>query len=41
MDEEAAGVAQFIKWSVDNRHYEPEDILVLSPRRLRTEFATY
>ena len=34
MEEEASGIAKYIKWLIDNRSYVPGDILVLSPRRL-------
>jgi DNA helicase II / ATP-dependent DNA helicase PcrA len=33
MDQEATGVANFVKWLLNNRPYVPGDILVLSPRR--------
>lgn len=33
-DEEAAGVADFVKHLIDNTEYAPKDILILSPRRL-------
>ena len=33
MEEEASGIAAYIKWLIDNRSYGPGDILVLSPRR--------
>ena len=34
MEEEASGIAKYIKWLIDNRSYVPGDILVSSPRRL-------
>jgi DNA helicase II / ATP-dependent DNA helicase PcrA len=33
MQQEAAGIARYIRWILDNRTYVPGDILVLSPRR--------
>jgi superfamily I DNA/RNA helicase len=35
MEEEATGIANYIKWLLDNREYLAGDILLLSPRRLR------
>lgn len=34
LDEEANGIAEFVKHLITNRDYSPGDILILSPRRL-------
>ena len=34
LEEEAQGLAEYVKWLIENRNYDPGDILILTPRRL-------